>query len=104
RFESPDGRAACDRLHREQPQAMNVTGAGARFDQHHGNILASVPRRRQCGWSSTRLYFARELNPPLPVKNERGEDRGERNPRKNCPPLPDPLLPRRGEREKTPTR
>src|SRR5206468_11670078 len=37
---------------------------------------------------------------PLPTRHEWGEGRGEGNSRKNGPPLPSPLLPRREEREK----
>jgi molybdate transport system ATP-binding protein len=36
---------------------------------------------------------------PLPARHERGEGRGEGRSKKNGPPLPGPLLPRREERE-----
>src|SRR6266478_2121314 len=54
-----------------------------------------------------RLQDRRQRQLPLPVRNERGEGRGEGHPtadaqashRKNDPPLPSPLLPWREERE-----
>src|SRR6266446_8420076 len=56
-----------------------------------------------------RLQDRRQRQLPLPVRNERGEGRGEGYPtaiphaghKQNKPPLPGPLLPRREEREKT---